>query len=219
MQCPFWERELGPHLTQCGRGRGLCLHAKFHFDSRNRLATIHQRYSRDRTGQIDRQTDRQTDRRDNGPIAYSKPLYKRSPKNRSPCAISDRFLVCLSVLSLTVMYCGQTVGLITNQDATWYGGIGLGPGYIVLDRDPASLTERGTALRDSSPPRFPVLLTVKVRQSSLWVTTADLSTARPRPYTSFYGLYVVTLALDCFVSEIIAGFCTVSQICHFVHTH
>jgi len=40
--------QLGPHLTQCGRSRGL-LHAKFHFDPSNRLATVHQRH---------RQTDR-----------------------------------------------------------------------------------------------------------------------------------------------------------------
>ena len=31
-----------------------------------------------------------------------------------------------------------------NQDATWYGG-SLGPGDIVLDRDPALPAERGTA--------------------------------------------------------------------------
>jgi len=46
------------------------LHAKFHLDPSNRLATVHERY---------RQTDRQTD--NNGLIAYGKPFYKRSPKN------------------------------------------------------------------------------------------------------------------------------------------
>ena len=39
---PFWGG-LGPHLTQCGLGR-VYLHAMFHFDPCNRLATIHQRY-------------------------------------------------------------------------------------------------------------------------------------------------------------------------------
>jgi len=50
------------------------LHTKLHPNPSNRLATIHQRH---------RQTDRQTDidRTDNGPIAYGKPFYKRSPKN------------------------------------------------------------------------------------------------------------------------------------------
>ena len=56
---PFGEGELGPHLTQYGRGRGLYLHAKFHLDPSIRLATIHQCH---------RQTG-QTDRTDNGPIA------------------------------------------------------------------------------------------------------------------------------------------------------
>jgi len=36
---PFGEVELGPHLTQCGLGRA-CLHAKFHLDPSNCLATI-----------------------------------------------------------------------------------------------------------------------------------------------------------------------------------
>jgi len=30
------------------------------------------------------------------------------------------------------------------QDATWYGGLDIGPGDIVLDGDPAPPTERGT---------------------------------------------------------------------------
>ena len=38
------------------------MHAKFHLDPTNRLATIHQLMVIDRTGQ--------TDRTDNGPIAY-----------------------------------------------------------------------------------------------------------------------------------------------------
>jgi len=46
---PLWKLELGPHLTQCGQGRGLgYLHAKFHLDPSNPLATIHQRYRQDR---------------------------------------------------------------------------------------------------------------------------------------------------------------------------
>ena len=50
------------------------LHAKFHLDPSNRLATVHERYRQ--TGQTGQ--DRQTD---NGLIAYGEPLYKRSPKN------------------------------------------------------------------------------------------------------------------------------------------
>ena len=43
--CPFlwgW-RQLGPRLTQCGRAEGY-MHAKFHLDASNRLATIHLRH-------------------------------------------------------------------------------------------------------------------------------------------------------------------------------
>ena len=48
----FGEREIGPHLKQCGPEA--YLHTKFILESSNRLATIHQRYR-----QTDR-TDRQT---------------------------------------------------------------------------------------------------------------------------------------------------------------
>jgi len=32
-----------------------------------------------------------------------------------------------------------------DQDETWHGGIGLGPGHIVLDGEPAPPSQRGTA--------------------------------------------------------------------------
>jgi len=41
---------------------------------------------------------------------------------------------CLSVLSVTLVYCGLTVGWIKIPLGT---EVGLGPGYIVLDGDPA----------------------------------------------------------------------------------
>ena len=48
--------------------------------------------------------------------------------------LSDRCPVCLSVLSVTLMYCGQTVGWIKMI----YGmQVGLVPGHIVLHGDPA----------------------------------------------------------------------------------
>ena len=58
---PFGQNRHGPkiavggivscrHLTQCGRPRPTCMHAKFHLDLSNRLATIHQRYRQDMTG-------------------------------------------------------------------------------------------------------------------------------------------------------------------------
>ena len=56
--------------------------------------------------------------------------------------LSDRCLtvVCLSV---TFVYCGQTVGWIKMPLST---EVGLGLGDIVLDGDPAPLTESGTTL-------------------------------------------------------------------------
>jgi len=57
---PLGEGELGPHLTQCGQAEAY-LHAKFHLDPSNRLATVHERHrQKDRTGQTGQ---------DNGPIA------------------------------------------------------------------------------------------------------------------------------------------------------
>jgi len=41
---PLGEGELGLHLTQCGQAEAY-LHAKFHLDPSNRLATIRQRYT------------------------------------------------------------------------------------------------------------------------------------------------------------------------------
>jgi len=51
-------------------------------------------------------------------------------------------LSCLSVLSVTLVYCGQTVGLIKMKLRTQ---VGLVPGDILLDGDPAVPPQRGTA--------------------------------------------------------------------------
>jgi len=47
---------LGPHLTQCGLGRGY-FPTKFHLDLLKRLATMHQRHRQYRTGQTRQQSD------------------------------------------------------------------------------------------------------------------------------------------------------------------
>jgi len=61
--------------------------------------------------------------------------------------LSDRCLsVCLSVLSVTFVHCGQTVGRIKMKLGAQ---VGLGPGHIVLDGNSAPLPQRGTA-----PPNF-----------------------------------------------------------------
>ena len=58
--------------------------------------------------------------------------------NGSPYAIGSlSVLSCLSVcLSVTFVHCGQTVGGIKMKLGTQ---VGLGPGHIVLDGDPAPL--------------------------------------------------------------------------------
>ena len=60
--------------------------------------------------------------------------------------LSDRCLscpaFCLSVLSIMLVYCGQMVGWIKMKLGMQ---VGLGPGHIVLDGDPAPLPQRGTA--------------------------------------------------------------------------
>jgi len=56
-------------------------------------------------------------------------------------ALCYRTVVC-PVLSVTLVYCGQTVGWIKIQLDV---AVGLGPGHIALDGDPARLPQRGTA--------------------------------------------------------------------------
>jgi len=56
--------------------------------------------------------------------------------------LSVRCLSVLSCLSVTLVYCGQTVGRIKMKLGTQ---VGLGPGHIVLDSDPAPPPQRGIA--------------------------------------------------------------------------
>jgi len=64
--------------------------------------------------------------------------------NGSPYAIGP--LSVLSVLSVTLVYCGQTVGWIEMKLGMQ---VGLSPGHILLDGDPPPYPQRGTA-----PPNF-----------------------------------------------------------------
>jgi len=58
-------------------------------------------------------------------------------------ALCYQTVVCLSCpVCLTFVYCGQTVGWIQMKLGMQ---VGLGPGYIVLDGDPAPPLQRGTA--------------------------------------------------------------------------
>jgi len=60
--------------------------------------------------------------------------------------LSDRCLSCLPVLSVTLLYCSQTVGWIKMKLGKQ---VGLSPGHIVLDGDPAPPPPNGY-----SPPVF-----------------------------------------------------------------
>ena len=53
--------------------------------------------------------------------------------------LADRYLSCLSV---TLVYSGRTVRWIKNKLGM---GVGLGPGHIVLDGDPAPPPKGGIA--------------------------------------------------------------------------
>jgi len=54
--------------------------------------------------------------------------------------LSDRCLSCLSLLSATLVYCGQTVGWIKMKLGTQ---VGLGRGHIVLVGDPTARPPKG----------------------------------------------------------------------------
>jgi len=72
--------------------------------------------------------------------------------------LSDR---CLSVLSVTLVYCGcgQTVAWIKMPLGM---EVGLGPGHIVLDGDPAPLPQKGV----QQPPLFSPLCSGTVSRLS-----------------------------------------------------
>jgi len=79
--------------------------------------------------------------------------------------------VCLSVLSVTLVYCGQIVARIKMKLRMQ---VGLGPGHLVLDGDPAPHPQRGTA----GPPIFgPCLL----RPNGCMDQHVTWYGARPRP--------------------------------------
>ena len=96
---------------------------------------------------------------------------------------------CLSVyLSVTLVYCGQTVGLIKMKLGS---EIGLGPGHIVFDGDPILLLRKGGT---APPPIFsPRLLWPNswMDQDATWYEGRPRP--RPRPHfsasVSFTGLY------------------------------
>jgi len=73
-------------------------------------------------------------------LIFGRPFVKR---RLALCYQTAVCLSCLSVcpvLSVTLMYCGQTVGWIKMKLGTQ---VGLGPGHIVLDGGPSSPSPNG----------------------------------------------------------------------------
>jgi len=79
---------------------------------------------------------RQARRYEKSGFMFGRPFVKRF-------SLCRRTVVCLSrpVCDIGVPYCGQTVGWIKMPLGM---EVGLSPGHIVLDRDPASASKRGT---------------------------------------------------------------------------
>jgi len=76
--------------------------------------------------------------------------------------LSVRCPVCLSVLSVTLVYCGQTVGRIKMKLGVQ---VGLGPDHIVLGGDPADPPSKG----HSPPPNFwPMFIAAKWLHGWSW---------------------------------------------------
>jgi len=84
--------------------------------------------------------------------------------------LSDR---CLSVLSVTLVYCGQTVGWIKMKLGMQ---VGLGPDHIVLDGDPAPTSPK----RGQSPlSNFrPMSIVAKRLDGSRWHLAKKWALAR-----------------------------------------
>ena len=74
---------------------------------------------------------------------FGRPFVKRF----ALCYRSVVLSVCLSCLSVTLVYCGQTVGRIKMKLGLQ---VGLGPGHIVLGGEPAAPPPKG----HSPPPNF-----------------------------------------------------------------
>ena len=72
--------------------------------------------------------------------------------------LSGRFLSCLSCLSVTLVYCGQTVERIEMKLGAH---VGLGPRLTVLDGNPAPPAKKGHS------PQFSV--NVRCGQTARWI--------------------------------------------------
>jgi len=86
--------------------------------------------------------------------AEREPIAGSGAKSPEACGIfgrpfAKRFAVCYRtvLLSVTLVRCGQTLGRMKMKLGMQ---VGLGPGHIVLDGDPASPPQRGTVSQFSA---------------------------------------------------------------------
>jgi len=99
--------------------------------------------------------------------------------------VCSRTVICpvMYVLSVTLVYCGQTVGRIKIKLGL---EVGLGPGHTVLDSDPALHSKRSTAV-----PQFSA--DVYCGQTAGWIkmplgTEPEIGhRPRPRPHCVRWG--------------------------------
>jgi len=89
--------------------------------------------------------------------------------------LSDCCPVCLSVLPVTLVYCGQTVGWIKLKLGMV---VGLGPGHTVLDGGPNyAPTQKKEAGHNIPPPNFGPCIVAKRLDGS----RCHLVGGRPQP--------------------------------------
>ena len=89
-----------------------------------------------------------------GRTVFGRPFIKRF-------ALCYQTVVCLSCLSVMLVYCEQTVGWIKTKLGM---RVGLGPGHIVIDGDSAPLPRKG-----AEPPNFwPMSIVAKRLNGSRW---------------------------------------------------
>jgi len=107
-------------------------------------------------------------------LFYGRPFVKRFAYAIRPLSCLSVCPVCLFCLCVTLVYCSQTVGRIKMKRGTQ---VGLGPGHIALDGDPAPSSPK----KGQSPPIFDLCLLCPngcMDQDATWYGGRP----RPRPH-------------------------------------
>ena len=93
-------------------------------------------------------------------LFYGRPFVKRFAYAIRPLSCLSVCPVCPFCLCVTLVYCSQTVGRIKMKRGTQ---VGLGPGHIALDGDPAPSSPK----KGQSPPIFDLCLLCPNAQATL----------------------------------------------------